>query len=187
MAIACLADPLKASRISRVSNLDCILADNAINRHLMFGGSSVTPMPDEYSVPFVEWQPISYGLLPTLAWLQARIDFIDQHMRAGHGLFVHCDAGADRSAFVMSAYLMWRDGIGHQEAIEVLRKKLARRCEIESRPVGIAGKMGIPVGWTETDHPGLKCLRAPFGVCQYWPARRLPFPATADTSSQSEK
>jgi protein-tyrosine phosphatase len=62
-----------------------------------------------------------------MAWVREQVEFIDEHMMAGHGVFVHCDAGMDRSATVVVAYLMWGDGVGRDRAIEAVQRKRAIR------------------------------------------------------------
>ncbi|HVT79327.1 MAG TPA: dual specificity protein phosphatase [Phycisphaerae bacterium] len=87
----------------------------------------VTPSRDDFSVEFYQWRPAPTGAVPTMAWVREQVEFIDEHMKADHGVFVHCDAGMDRSATVVVAYLMWRDGLGRDRAIEVLQRKRAIR------------------------------------------------------------
>jgi hypothetical protein len=77
---------------------------------------------DDYSAQFYEWQAIDDGrVAPSLEWLRAQVDFIDQQRRAGRTVFVHCDAGVSRSAMVSAAYFMWRDHLSRDQALAYLR------------------------------------------------------------------
>lgn len=86
---------------------------------------SLTPMRDAYGVEVYDWQPLQAGSAPTLAWLRERVEFIDAQRRAGLTVFVHCDAGIDRSGMVVVAYFMWRDGRSREEALEYVQRKRA--------------------------------------------------------------
>jgi len=46
--------------------------------------------------------------------------FIDDALREGGGVFVHCAMGKSRSATVVCAYLMWKDGVSPHEALKQL-------------------------------------------------------------------
>lgn len=85
----------------------------------------VTPNRDAFSVEFYQWRPMPTGAMPAMIWLREQVDFIDRHTKQKHGVFVHCDAGMDRSATVVVAYLIWRDGMARDEAIELVRRKRA--------------------------------------------------------------
>jgi protein-tyrosine phosphatase len=84
---------------------------------------SVTPTPERFRVEVFEWQPISSGVAPTVAWLRRQVLLIDRWRREGKTVFVHCDAGMDRSAMVVVGYLMWRQGMLRDEAVEKVRRK----------------------------------------------------------------
>lgn len=48
---------------------------------------------------------------------------IDEVLRYGHGVLVHCRAGMQRSAGVVAGYLMWKRGMTADEAFEFINKK----------------------------------------------------------------
>jgi hypothetical protein len=84
---------------------------------------SLTPMRDAYCVEISEWLPLQSGSVPTIPWLQDRVQFIDTQRLAGRTVFVHCDAGIDRSGMVVVAYFMWRDRRSRDEALEFVQRK----------------------------------------------------------------
>jgi hypothetical protein len=84
----------------------------------------VTPVPDQYTAETYEAQPI-LDVAPSIEWLERQVRFVDRSRSRGLTTFVHCDAGADRSAMVMVAFFMWRDRIGRDNAIEHVQRKRA--------------------------------------------------------------
>lgn len=85
----------------------------------------LTPTPDAFTAEFYHWQPVPLGSCPTLSWLRQQVEFIDHHVRNNVPVFVHCDAGIDRSATVVVAYLMWRDHQSCDGAMETVCRKRA--------------------------------------------------------------
>jgi dual specificity phosphatase 12 len=49
-------------------------------------------------------------------------DFIDEQHRDGKRVLVHCNAGESRSVAVVTAYLVRRDGIKLETALDMVRK-----------------------------------------------------------------
>lgn len=79
---------------------------------------------DSYRVGVSQWEAIRDGApAPSLDWLRQRVEFIDAQRRAGLTVFVHCDAGISRSGMVAVAYLMRRDGLSRDEALQLLRNR----------------------------------------------------------------
>ena len=50
---------------------------------------------------------------------------IDDMLRSGQGVLVHCRAGMQRSAAVVAAYLMWKRGLTADQAFEYINKRKA--------------------------------------------------------------
>lgn len=71
------------------------------------------------------WLPTVDGDSPSLAQLELGVAFIDQAIRAGRKVFVHCFAGVGRSPLLCAAYLVTQ-GLHPEEAIEKVE---------EARPV----------------------------------------------------
>lgn len=79
---------------------------------------------DPYETEAHRWLPIADAPpAPSIDWLREQVTFIDQQRRAGRTVFVHCRNGASRSAMVMAAYLMAREGWSRDETLEALRSK----------------------------------------------------------------
>jgi hypothetical protein len=79
---------------------------------------------DPYKAEFHRWDPIVDAPPgPGVDWLRQQVAFIDEQRRAGRTVYVHCSAGISRGPTVMAAYLMWRDGVSRDRALEVLRKQ----------------------------------------------------------------
>jgi hypothetical protein len=77
---------------------------------------------DDYTAPIHEWQPIpDEAPAPSLEWLRKQVAFIDTQRRAGHTVFVHCEAGVSRSGLVAAAYFMWRNHWPRDRALAFLR------------------------------------------------------------------
>ncbi|MGA2500936.1 MAG: dual specificity protein phosphatase [Tepidisphaeraceae bacterium] len=51
------------------------------------------------------------------------VEFVHSCRCAGKALFVHCDAGVDRSAMVVIAYFMWQRHCARDEALEFVQRK----------------------------------------------------------------
>lgn len=48
---------------------------------------------------------------------------IDDVLKYGHGVLVHCRAGMQRSAAVVAAYLMWKRGMTANQAFDFINKR----------------------------------------------------------------
>ena len=71
------------------------------------------------------------GHTPTQAQYHRITEWIDEQIRAGRKVYIHCHAGAGRAPTVTTAYLVRYRGMTTDEALEVLREK--RRHHIVSR------------------------------------------------------
>jgi hypothetical protein len=79
---------------------------------------------DPYQEEAHKWEPIHDGEpVPTLAWLQQQVEFIDAQRRAGRTVFVHCRNGASRGGLVTVAYVMWLHGWSRDRALEFVRSR----------------------------------------------------------------
>jgi protein-tyrosine phosphatase len=87
---------------------------------------NVSPTPDEFTSDIMEWQPLHPGAPVATAWLRQQVDFLDTHLRAGRSVFVHCDAGVDRSAMVVIAFWMWRNRLLRDVALDLVQRKRPR-------------------------------------------------------------
>lgn len=87
---------------------------------------------DSYHAAAHRWEPIRDAEpAPSLDWLGKQVDFIASERAAGRTVFVHCINGASRSAMVLAAYLMQREGWSRDRAVEYLR---SRRPEVRPNP-----------------------------------------------------
>jgi hypothetical protein len=79
---------------------------------------------DPYRVESHIWEPIRDAEpAPSLDWLRRQVEFITSELAAGRVVFVHCRNGVSRSAMVMAAYLMQRDGWSRDQAMDFLRTR----------------------------------------------------------------
>lgn len=88
---------------------------------------NVCETEDPYLAEVHRWEPIpDLGPAPSLDWLRSQVEFIDKQRKAGRPVYVHCRAGINRSATVVAAYLMWRDGVSRDEALAIIQNKRPR-------------------------------------------------------------
>jgi protein-tyrosine phosphatase len=79
---------------------------------------------DSYDVDASLWDPIfEAGKEPSLDWLRRVVDFITTQRQAGRVTYVHCLAGMNRSAAVVTAYLMKEHGWQRDAALAYLQGK----------------------------------------------------------------
>jgi hypothetical protein len=85
--------------------------------------------PDSYQVGPSLWEPVYEGgpgvagKEPTLELLRRVVGFIAEQRRAGRTTYVHCMVGQNRSAAVVTAYLMQEHGMGRDEALAFLQHR----------------------------------------------------------------
>lgn len=75
------------------------------------------PVPT-YRVAVDDWPGDADAML---GHLPAAVLVIDDALQRGQGVLVHCFAGIQRSATVVAAYLMWKEGLGRAEAMRLVR------------------------------------------------------------------
>lgn len=88
---------------------------------------NVCETADPYKAEIHRWEPMNdLGPPPTLDWLKEQIEFIHQHRQTGKNIYIHCRAGVNRSVTVLAAYLMWRDELNKDDALNKIREKRPR-------------------------------------------------------------
>lgn len=118
------------------SNVPGIEGYSLIEEGLYLGAQVPNPPPstravlnlcekqDPYQVEIHSWDPIPDAApAPSLIWLRQQVEFIDAQRRAGLPVFVHCSRGISRSALVVVAYLMSRNGWSRDEALAHVKSK----------------------------------------------------------------
>lgn len=103
---------------------------------LWLGGYVASPPPgtgavlnlceteDRFPVAVSRWEPITDAApAPSLDWLREQVEWIADQRRAGRVTYVHCRNGVSRSAMVLAAYLIRRDGLTYEAALARLRER----------------------------------------------------------------
>ncbi len=80
--------------------------------------------------------PMKDHELPTVGVLDEAATYIDEEVKSGRTILVHCLAGKGRTGSALAAYLMKTKGISSKEAIELLR---------EMRPGSVEGRQEYPL------------------------------------------
>ena len=75
---------------------------------------------DDDDVGYLHLKVEDFGA-PTIEELDEAVDFIDQQIRSGKPVMVHCAAGKGRTGSVLAAYLVKKQGMTAEEAIEKIR------------------------------------------------------------------
>ena len=86
-------------------------------------------------LPTVDFTP------PSLADVQSAVNFIDDHHRRGHAVYVHCKAGRGRSATIALCWLMY----AHQLAPDDAYRRLQGKRQQVSR--GLAERRVVQLFW----------------------------------------
>ncbi len=85
-----------------------------------------SPLPGEWFEGTnlrVRHLPMKDHEAPTLQGLDAAATYVDEELKAGRILHLHCLAGKGRTGSVLAAYLMKTKGMTAKEAIELARKR----------------------------------------------------------------
>jgi hypothetical protein len=135
---------------------------NAIEPNLYIGGFVEAPPPGTTAVLTLSYNKDPYTTeayksssiadaspAPSLDWLQEQVAFVAAQQSAGRCTYIHCDAGMSRSALVTAAYLIARDHITRDQALDYLR---ARRPVIHPNPAF----MELLLQWEQTLHPATR-------------------------------
>lgn len=81
-------------------------------------------LTDNTTADAMFWMPIhDREPFPGITWLDIATDIIQKCIDAGWSVLVHCDAGMSRSAMVMVAYFMKRDGLSADDALDKVLEK----------------------------------------------------------------
>jgi len=67
------------------------------------------------------WLSTTDDTSPTLADLERGVDFINHHIAAGRGVYIHCAAGVGRAPMMAAAYLV-RTGMSAAQAWDTIRR-----------------------------------------------------------------
>lgn len=84
---------------------------------------------DPYKIGRSFWAPIyeaGPGVAakePTLDLLRRAVGFIEEQRREGRTTYVHCMVGQNRSAAIVTAYLMQEHGMPREEALALVKNK----------------------------------------------------------------
>lgn len=60
---------------------------------------------------------------PSQSDIRAAVDFMDEHLTKGRGIYVHCNGGRGRSAVCVLAWLIAKRGMTAEDAYELVRSK----------------------------------------------------------------
>ena len=79
---------------------------------------------DPYRAESHRWEPIRDAEpVPTLDWLGEQVRFVESERASGRTVYVHCRNGVSRSAMVLAAYFMRREGWTREQALDFLRTR----------------------------------------------------------------
>jgi protein-tyrosine phosphatase len=68
--------------------------------------------------------------------LPAGVEALDELLRAGHTVYVHCNGGVNRSPSIVVAYLHWVQGMGLNKALAYVTKR--RSCDPYAEAIRLA-------------------------------------------------
>lgn len=133
--VGCVAAWLVLREVERRMNAD-LVNYHRIEDGLYLGGNVEEPPPgteavlnlcefeDPYRSAVHAWQPIRDAApAPDLAWLRKQVEFIDAQRREGRVTYVHCFNGVSRGGMVVTAYVMFKNRCGRDEALARVRQQ----------------------------------------------------------------
>ena len=81
------------------------------------------PLEKIVNVKAYSWLPIPDGPSPGLLWLDMAVGIVENYVKAGLVVYIHCMAGVSRSAMVTAAYLMKAEGGEHHAILNDMAQK----------------------------------------------------------------
>lgn len=82
------------------------------------------PLPSQWfdgsNVDYLHLMVEDYGA-PTMEVLDETVNYIDKNIRSGKPVLVHCAAGKGRTGAVLAAYMIKKENLTAQQAIEKIR------------------------------------------------------------------
>ena len=70
---------------------------------------------------------------PTQRHLRAAVDFMEEHVNAGHGVYVHCNGGRGRSVVCLLGFLVRSKGLTAHEAYALVAQHRRVRVRVKVR------------------------------------------------------
>jgi len=70
---------------------------------------------------------------PTQRHLRAAVDFMEEHVNAGHGVYVHCNGGRGRSVVCLLGFLVRSKGLTAHEAYALVAQHRMIKVRIRAR------------------------------------------------------
>ncbi|KAG9405780.1 Phosphatidylglycerophosphatase and protein-tyrosine phosphatase 1 [Aphanomyces cochlioides] len=123
------------------------------------GVRAVVNLCDEYEGPVAEYKKNNITQLrlptvdhtePTLDDIRKAIEFIEFHKSRGSRVYVHCKAGAGRSAAIAFCWLLKSTGWSPQEVQQFLNEKRRVRRHLDIQPNIIAFYKSLQANGTST-------------------------------------
>eukprot|EP00933_Yihiella_yeosuensis_P005363 TRINITY_DN109867_c0_g1_i1.p1 TRINITY_DN109867_c0_g1~~TRINITY_DN109867_c0_g1_i1.p1 ORF type:complete len:306 (+),score=55.27 TRINITY_DN109867_c0_g1_i1:43-918(+) len=106
------------------------------------GVRGVVNMCGEYAGPEADYRTLKIQQLrlptvdhfePELKDLKKAVEFIEQHRKNGHSVYVHCKAGHGRAGAVALAWLAYSRGVPQEDSLEELNKELLKKRRVRKQ------------------------------------------------------